>query len=149
MERLRKFLRLPAVERLLLIKAALLLEAIKLGMWLLPFRTLRRLIYLVAHVPIRPRYPDHSSAERVVWAVEAASRCTPGVKTCLAQALAAQMLLARRGYPAFLHIGVVKGEQEQFQAHAWVVTEGEIVMGGSELARYAPLVVLNVEGQKR
>jgi hypothetical protein len=59
------------------------------------------------------------------------------------------MLLARRGYPALLHIGVVKGEQEQFQAHAWVVTEGEIVMGGSELARYAPLVVLNVEGQKR
>jgi hypothetical protein len=58
------------------------------------------------------------------------------------------VLLARRGYPTFVHIGVVRGEQEQFQAHAWVVTEGKVVIGGSELERYAPLAVLEVEGLK-
>jgi hypothetical protein len=151
MEHLRKFLRLPTVEKRLLIKAALLLETIRLGMWLLPFRTLRRLTSWVVDAPIKPRRADNSSAEMVVWAVEAASRQTPGVKTCLAQALATQVLLARRGYPALLHIGVVRGEQEQFQAHAWVVTqEGKVVIGGSglELERYTPLAVLEAEGLK-
>ena len=149
MEPLRKFLCLPTVERWLLIKATLLLEATKLGMRLLPFRTLRRLMSLVADAPIRPQYAEHSSAERVVWAVEVASRHTPGVKTCLAQALATQVLLARRGYPTFVHIGVVRGEQERFEAHAWVVSEGKIVIGGSELGRYTPLAILGVEGPEK
>jgi Transglutaminase-like superfamily len=150
MKHLRKFLRLPAVERWLLIKAAFLLEAIKLGMWLLPFRTLRRFISVMIRAPIKPRRTDHSSTQRVVWAIEVASRRTPGVKTCLAQALATQVLLARRGYPALLHIGVVLGEQRQLQAHAWVVTEeGKVVIGESEPGRYDPLAVLDVEGLKR
>jgi hypothetical protein len=74
--------------------------------------------------------------------VETASRRTPGLKTCLAQALAAQVLLTRRGYPALLRIGVAKGERQQLQAHAWVESEGKIVIGGSELERYTPLAVL-------
>ena len=147
MKHLGKFLRLSTVERRLLIKAALLLEAIKLGMRLLPFQALRRLISIVANAPARPRCADHFFAERVAWAVAMASRHTPGVKTCLAQALATQVLLTRRGYPAFLHNGVVRGEQKQFEAHAWVVTEeGKVVIGESELGRYAPLAVLEVEG---
>ena len=55
MKHLRKFLLLPAVEQWLLIKAAILLEAIKLGMRLLPFRTLRHVMSLVSDAPIRPR----------------------------------------------------------------------------------------------
>jgi hypothetical protein len=149
MEHLPKFLRLPTAERRLLIKAALLLEAIKLGMKLLPFRTLRRLTSLVAGTPVRPRCADHPSAERVAWAVEVASRHTPGVKSCLAQALAAQVLLARCGYPALLHIGVTRGVQGQFQAHAWVETEGKVVIGGSELGGYAPLAILEVKGLRK
>ena len=146
MERLRKFLRLPAVERWILIKSALLLEAIKLGMRLLPFRTLRRLISVLIDAPVKPPCTDHPSTERMVWAVEAASRHTLGVKTCLAKALATQVLLARRGYAALLHIGVILGEQRQLQAHAWVVSEeGKIVIGGTELGCYTPLAVFGVE----
>lgn len=144
MERLRRFLRLPAGERRLLVKAALLLEAIKLGMRLLPFRTLRRLLAGAAHAPVGARRADHPSRERITWAVQAACRNTPGLKTCLARALATQLLLARHGYPALLHIGVVRGEQGQLQAHAWVETEGKVVIGGAELERYAPLAALEM-----
>lgn len=147
MEHLRRFLRLPAAERRLLIKAALLLESIKLGMRLLPFRTLRRLLDRAAARPLGPQRASHSSVERVVWSVEAASRHTPGVKTCLTQALAAQVLLARRSCPALLHIGVAKGEEQgEFQAHAWVESEGKVVIGGPALERYVPLAVLEVDG---
>jgi len=148
MERLRRFLRLPTAERQLLIKAALLLEAIKLGMRVLPFRILRRLLTRMVDMPLKPWGATRSSAKRVAWAVEVASHHTPGNKTCLAQALATQLLLARRGYPALLHIGVVTGEQEQFQAHAWIETEGEVVIGGSELERYTLLTVSKAEGSK-
>jgi hypothetical protein len=143
MKLLRKFLRLSTAEQWLLIATAFLLEAIKLSMKLLQFRTLRRLLVRVTDAtPAKPQYTNHLPIERVAWAVEATSRHTPGVKTCLTQALAAQVLLARHGHPALLRIGVAKGEQEEFRAHAWVESKGKIVVGGSEPGRYTPLAVL-------
>jgi hypothetical protein len=148
MKRLRRFLHLPAAERQLLVKAALLLRAIRLGMRLLPFRTLRYLLTGAAGIPRRSRHADHPSAKTIAWAVEAANHCPPGVKTCLAQALATQVLLARCGYRAVLYLGVAKGAQEEFQAHAWVESDGKVVSGGgSKLGRYTPLAVLEVEGR--
>ena len=44
MSRLRKFFRLPRSERWLLLKAALLLGAIRIGLRLLPFQTLKQLL---------------------------------------------------------------------------------------------------------
>ena len=145
MKHLRKFLYLPVTEWWLLLKAALLLEVIKLGMRLLPFRTLRRLAARAAAT--RRRHVGTSSADRIAWIVEVASRHTPGVKTCLAQALAAQVLLARRGHPTLLRIGVVKDEKEQFQAHAWVESGGKTVIGGYELDRYTTLATLGTDSE--
>ena len=42
--RVHKFLNLSAVDRRLLVTAVLLLGAIRLGLWLLPFQTLRQLL---------------------------------------------------------------------------------------------------------
>ncbi len=143
MKRPLRFVRLPAAERRLLVKAALLFSAIRLGLWLLPFETVRRLLAKVAEAPTGFRETDRSSADRIIWAVEAASRHLPGARTCLPQALAAQVLLARRGHPALLRIGVVKGEKGHLEAHAWLESRGRIVIGGSELDRYTPLAAPN------
>jgi hypothetical protein len=147
MKRLRKFLRLPAAERRFLVKAALLLGAIELGMRLLPFRTLRYLLTRATYAPRRSRQAAHLSAKRIGWAVETANYYTPGASTCLAQALATQVLLARCGFPALLHLGVARGERDEFQAHAWVESDGKVVIGGSELGRYTPLAIFEVEGR--
>jgi hypothetical protein len=146
MKRLRSFLRLPINDQRLLVKAALLLEAIKLVMRLVPFQVLRRLVDRAARAPMGMKRVDSASAERVAWAVQAASRHMVGEKTCLTQALAAQTLLTRRGYPALLRIGVVKNEGRVFQAHAWVECEGKVVIGGHELERYTPLATLEGNG---
>lgn len=145
MKVLHKFSLLPAADRWFLIKTILLVETIKLGMWLLPFRTLHRFLTLAAGATARSQPADHTSIERVARAVDMASRHTPGLKTCLVRSLAAQVLLTRRGHSALLHIGVVRGERGQFQAHAWVESNGEIVTGGSDLERYTPLAVLGEE----
>src|SRR3712207_6309001 len=100
MKLLRKFFLLPTADKWLLVKAALLLEVVKLGVRLLPFRFLRRFVTRITNTPTDLRRVVPPPVEQVVRAVEVASRYTPGVKSCLTQALAAQVLLARHGHPA-------------------------------------------------
>lgn len=138
MKALRSFLQLPSAERLLLAKAALLLGTIGVGLWILPFRILRRLLATATNTSLGPRRADPSSSEKVVWAVEVASRRLPLASTCLTQALATQVLFVRRGRPARAY----RGRQErgrQVRTHAWVESEGRAVIGGHALERYTPL----------
>ena len=145
MRSLHKFARLPAADRRLLVEAALLLGALRVGLWLLPFRLVRRMADRVSAGVAGDI--GQLSVERIAWAVTAASRYLPGA-TCLPQALAAQALLGRHGYPAVLRIGVARGAAGRLEAHAWIESRGRIVIGGeADLARYTPLVAL--EGQRR
>ena len=147
MKRLRSLLALPATERRLLVKAALLLGVIRLGLRLLPFRTLRRLLNQAPRASIALPAANRFSPDRIAWAVTVASPYMLRLRPCLVQALAVQLLLVRRGYPARLHLGVARGERGQVQAHAWVETDGRVVIGGSasELGRYTPLLALDAE----
>jgi hypothetical protein len=125
--------------------SAWLLIAIRLGLWLLPFRTLQRLLTRMTQGAYKHQAADQASIDSVVWAVTVASRYVPEA-TCLTQALAAQVLLARRGYPARLRIGVARSETGQFQAHAWVENGGRIVIGGTANPSYfTPLPPLERE----
>ena len=135
---LGKFRRLSSSERRLMFGAALLLGAIRLGLWLLPFLTLRR--QLAKITPINRRLQgEQVSVSKVVWAVEVLSRYIPGVK-CLARALATQVLLRCYGHGADLRIGVARSEKGQLQAHAWVESQGRIVSGKlKDMRRYTPL----------
>jgi len=109
MKRLFKFFRLSSTDRSLLAQAAFTVGAVRVGLWVLSFRTLRRLPARVAQVPARLPKADWSYVDRVAWAVTLVSRYMPAA-TCLTQALATQVLLGQRGYPVCLRIGVVKDE---------------------------------------
>jgi hypothetical protein len=80
------------------------------------------------------------SAERIAWGIAAARRVVPAA-TCLPQALAAEVLLAHNGHPAELRLGVLKTGTGSIQAHAWVESEGRVVVGqlAEGLSRYTPL----------
>jgi hypothetical protein len=56
--------------------------------------------------------------------------------------MAAQTLLLRAGYNPQVKIGVAKNENMQFEAHAWLVLEGRVLIGGSEVERYTALTAL-------
>ena len=129
MKQVRKFLLLPLTERGLLLRSVILLSAIRIGLWLLPFRILRRFLDRVACAPAAPHRVNSSPQDRIAWAVTVASRFAPGGSNCLTKALAARVLLARQGCPACLHIGVAKGEGGKLDAHAWVESQGRIVIG--------------------
>lgn len=137
MRRLRKFLNLTMSDRLLLIRALFWLGAIRLGLKLLPFQTLRRLLARMAQPTGRLQAVEKPSVDNVAWAVMVASHYIPGAR-CLAQALATQVLLERRGYPTQLRIGFTR----QMSAHAWVECEGRVAIGGAgNMARYIPVPI--------
>jgi len=136
--RARKLLRLSPPDRRLLLAAAIVLSAVRLALRFLPVHTVRTLMTRVSGR--RPRAGSESSyPERVGWAVRAVS---PDVgATCLPQALAAALLLERRGYAVTLTIGVRRDENRGVAGHAWLECDGRIVVGGDERAGYTPLPV--------
>src|SRR5215208_3485348 len=109
MKRLHKFLNLPSSDRRLLVGTALLLGAVRLGLRVLPFRVLQRVITKVAQAPASANNANQSSVDRLVWAVTVASRYVPKA-TCLTQALGAQVLLGQHGHQTQLRVGMCIGE---------------------------------------
>jgi hypothetical protein len=128
MRPLLSFLRLPVDEKRLLIRAVLTVGAIRLALWFMPFRFVRQLLQRRINRPVRPDALDGASIDRVAWAVMVSSRYLPAA-TCLTQSLATLLLLSQKGQKADLKIGVAKCSEGKLQAHAWVETEGRIVIG--------------------
>jgi len=140
LNRLRKYLRLPAPDRRLLLEAAMLQAAVRLALWFLPARTWHRLSACVG-IPMRHR-PSACvvSPSRAAWAIAATTRVIPR-STCLVRALAAQRLLARHGYPSTLHLGVARAPHG-LDAHAWLECQGAILLGAPAPGRYTLLTSL-------
>jgi Transglutaminase-like superfamily len=139
MKHLHKLFSLQASDRHLLIKTFILLGAIRLGLWLLKFRTLLKLLAEISSQNEELQVAKQVSAGKIVWAVNAVSRYMPGVK-CLARALTAEIMMKSYGYSPQLRIGVAKGEKGNLQAHAWIEYQGKVAIGNlPDLSRYIPL----------
>jgi hypothetical protein len=121
-KRLAALFALPSSDRTLLIEAAGAILLFRLGLAFVGVERLRAWSGRLAR--------RQAPTDRVAWAVGAVSRRLPGT-SCLASALAAQRLLSVRGRASDLHIGVAK-QEKKFAAHAWLVSEGRIVIGDSD-----------------
>ena len=139
MRAVNRFLRLDSVERVLLLKAFVLVCTSSIILRLLPFAIVQKIF---ANQVKRPDCTHRRALERSLWAIAVAGKYMPKT-TCLSLALAARRMLSREGYPAHLHIGVAKDHIGSFRAHAWVESEGRIVIGGQDSSSlFAPLGVI-------
>lgn len=130
MQRLNRFLSLPPSERRLAVKSASLLAFFRVALWLTPPRS------LIDRVGARrPGKDEGPSPDQIGVAVRRAARHIPG-STCLVQALAASLLLSRAGRESHLRIGVMKADRPALSAHAWVESDGIVVVGGDESDAY-------------
>lgn len=135
MQRLNKFLLLPAKHKWLLVEAAVWLARARLTLALRPFRrVLDSHVRLSSLSEINPSMPE--KAWQVAWAVELAARYLPGHARCLPQALAGQRLLARRGIASTLCIGLARDPDKQIAAHAWLRAGGYVVLGGPDVSHF-------------
>lgn len=78
---------------------------------------------------------------RIGGYVRRISTYTPWRSLCLEQAIAAKLMLWRRGVASTLHLGVAK-QGETLTAHAWLDCNGKTITGGQGKAYFTPLTVL-------
>jgi len=139
MKRVAKFFALPRSERALILRTFAPLIAMRVAMWTLPFARVSR----ISDAMSRPMRADRSGTRptpaRIAWAVAALSRVVPGAGNCLVRALATGIVLKRYGYSSELKIGVMKPADGGFEAHAWLESGGNVVIGNFQLDRYVPL----------
>jgi hypothetical protein len=69
-----------------------------------------------------------SILQTLPWGVRVTNHFVPGSR-CLCQAITAQALLALKGYSSELRIGVQKSDASLLTAHAWLVRQGQILVG--------------------
>jgi hypothetical protein len=166
-------MRPPRARRLPLIaEAALCLLAVEGLLRSARLVTASRILRSMQRIgPGRLRSAAH--ARRLFAAVATASRRLPGEHRCLSQALAAQLLLGRRGVRSSLAIGVAAasaglanaeqaaaalavpaagpgdaGGQRRLVAHAWLQLRGRVIFGGP-VHGFLPLPPLPLAGEAR
>ncbi len=142
---LRRFLRLKGADQRLLIKVSILMGFIRVGLRLVSFQTLYRLLN-GSSLSTPDRRPDpRINQQKIGWAVNAAGKYSLGDNSCLTQALTGLILLNRHGHDAKLRLGVMKDPAKGISAHAWVECDGDIVIGGThaDISKYTPLPELS------
>lgn len=134
---LRRFGQVDHQRRALVIEAVACLLLARLALLFIPFPRLAR--WLGTFVPPSdPRALQASAAapgeparlaEAIGWAVTRSARYVPFKAVCLPQAMAARVMLKRRGVASVMHFGAGRGQDKPLDAHAWLDAAGVEVTG--------------------
>jgi len=171
MGRITKVLRLPWTQKGLLVESLILLAVARAAVLLLPFRWVVRVLGTQqAPSTAQPAELGDSDAgdeimregniQRDLEAYRASQQAThvrqigamvsriarhvPWTSKCLDQAIAAKIMLARRGIPGTVYFGVRNGDEGEFKAHAWLRSGNVVATGGRGHRQY---IVINSFGE--
>jgi hypothetical protein len=133
--KLETFIAVRSADRLLVCEAVAMLALARLIVLAIPFR------YMVRWLSRAPETDscDEELLLRVRAAVTMAARNVPWNAVCLPQAIAAKMMLARRGCASSLHLGADFDGHGKLTAHAWLVARDTVVLGAAGIPNNAPL----------
>lgn len=132
-----RFSRLSRRDRILTYEAGVTLWFARLWLAIMPFRKVAGKLgtSYPAAAPKNMLLPtsetDDAVARQISEAVIRASKNVPYKAVCIQQAVAAKIMLARRGIPSVMHFGVgrTEDEHEKMRAHAWLATANVEVTG--------------------
>lgn len=142
--RLREFWSLSCRRQLLLCEATVLIASSKVILAVAGLDVTERCLDVLRRFLLSP-WRDASPAS-VCWAVSTAASHFPGTYDCLDRALAGSVLLAANGYQHHLRLGVDTTSSE-FEAHAWIESDGEVLMGNVEdFGRFRELTQREIGG---
>ncbi len=131
-------MRLAPPDRWLAVGVLVIMASVRLALWTLPFRWIKR---AVESAGPQSRFRGHISQRKLLWAVHLASARIPHA-TCLTQAVTAHLLLNWAGLDGKLKIGIRC--DSKFESHAWVESNGRIVVGDSEdIGKFVPMLTLD------
>ncbi len=124
--KLAAFMRMDRVRRALLVEVLMALAIARLALLLFPFRHVAHHLGALAppgeDVSTETEPGDARLAREIGWAVGRMAAHVPFKAVCLQQAIAAKLMLRRRGIRSALHFGIANGEGsgESLRAHAWL-----------------------------
>ena len=137
-----KFLQLEEKKKILIIKATLLLLVVRLWLYFFSFKSIYNFIRKERKNNDLNTNNTISKTE-VIWSVEATSNHLPFISTCLIKALAAYILLSNYNHQSNIKIGITKPKNNILDAHAWIESNGEIIMGKNyKLPEYKELEII-------
>lgn len=147
LRKLKRFARLPGSDRALTAEAALLLCVARLWLVLVPFEKVAGKLgtSYPASEPnhrVAPMSEEQALlARRVSEAVQRAAKNVPSRAVCIHQAIAAKIMLARRGIASTMHFGVQKGSpaSDGMRAHAWLDAADVEITGYGEAAQFTEI----------
>jgi hypothetical protein len=141
--RLATFRRLRWRERGLFLEAALLISVVSVSLKVLSLQRVQNILGVGAPNVGPSLYGRPDVVKRAVAAahvVDLASRYTLVANTCLHRSLALWWLLKRRGLPSQVQFGARKTATGDFEAHAWVKCEDQVLNDNQGVERdYTPL----------
>ncbi len=114
------------------LEALLLLRSVRRGLATRQFKEVQAELAGPSGRSRTKREAAVGTAVGVGQAVESAARFVPGAR-CVAQSLAAQAMLVRRGVPSRIHFGFRRAATGAVEGHAWLEVEGRIVAGDGDL----------------
>ncbi|SRR5215204_1981124 len=128
MKRVLKFIKLQWADKILFAEALLIVLSVALVLRFVPFRAFKASLSKRLSGEIRNAPADWAQINKIVRSVRFFSRFVP-FTTCLTSSLAAMLLMRRKGQHSILRIGVTRGAEQKFKAHAWLETNGRVIIG--------------------
>ena len=123
------FFKLPVKDKIVILEALFWLILIRLMIWIFPFDLVQKRVQkITSHYTSDNKHIVSLPRLRLIMGM--AARYVPRA-TCLVQALAGYILFSRYGHIIFIKIGV-SNENGEFEAHAWLEKDGNVVLGESK-----------------
>jgi hypothetical protein len=119
--------RLPVRDQGLIAQTVCIVALVRLALSTVGYRRLRHWL----PKPNPDLDPAGTNVKRIAQAVSLASKVIPGA-SCLTQAVAGHVLLARRGKSSLIRIGIRPTSGGRLAAHAWLVLEEGILIGAND-----------------
>lgn len=147
MSRLAKVFRLSSPDRRLALEAAIFLGLARFAVVALPFRWIASALgrqiatFDAAETGEKTACFPSAPIRRIGWAINRIGRHTPWRSNCLAKAIAGRFMLRRRRINSTIYFGVAKDLKGEFEAHAWLNSNGIILNDTADLERYIIVAV--------
>ena len=124
-------------EYLLFAEAWILLAFARAVLILFPFKKIAPLLGKVMYeVPQEALGRGTAIQQPVGLAIARACRFSPWRTKCFEQAIAAKLMLKRRGVKTTVFFGVLKDASQKIHAHAWLKSNEMIVTGGPYVSQF-------------
>lgn len=145
MKLLDKFLNLPQNKQFLLIKACIFVYVVRFILFIFPIKVVLQYLSYFTKKTHKLNKNNRLSEELILWAIETVSKFILSTNTCIIKSITAQILLTQHGYKSSLYLGIAKDKvnQKDLQSHAWLESNGKVIVGENMANNYKPILKIS------